>query len=564
VSNVKSELTFALRHLGLLARGSYLAPLTPEWQALWRRLPDKYARTTLARFFRFCSAQGVRPALVMDEFAASFLAALETETLVKQPRVVHQNALRAWNRMRREVPGWPAVALTVPRYAEHYILPESAFPASFRHDLDAYIGKLGHDDILDLDAPPRPLRARTFKSYRCQLLRFASMLVHRGHVAARITSLAYLVDPEHVEDGLRFLLARHGNRPLKSAFDLALLLGKVAKHWTRSPPEAVSRIRRLAQKVRPPGEGLSSKNRRRLAPLRDERNLARLFLLPGKIRKEIAGKSEITHTDALLMQHAVALMILTYAPVRIGNLAQIHVERNLRWSGPNTTGMLVLDIDGAEIKNGQTLSFPLPADCADLIRDYLRSYQPRLVRAPSPYLFPSDLAGRPKRADTLGKQLSRLIRRAIGLEVNPHLYRHLGLRHDLPHTRAQVAANGDQQLRRRGYRHCHARLPGADRRDNGRPHPARRSARGRRGARSHDAQEEGMSDAAPPPPRRGRAPSRGLAQPRPRSLGEGEPRRGPLERAGPGRGLACEHAAHRRNGLWELAAIPWRRRTAGA
>jgi hypothetical protein len=32
---------------------------------------------------------------------------------------------------------------------------------------------------------------------------------------------------------------------------------------------------------------------------------------------------------------------------------------------------------------------------------------------------------RPKRADTLGKQLSRLIRRAIGLEVNPHLYRHL-------------------------------------------------------------------------------------------------------------------------------------------
>jgi hypothetical protein len=119
--------------------------------------------------------------------------------------------------------------------------------------------------------------------------------------------------------------------------------------------------------------------------MRDERNLARLFLLPGKIRKEIAGRSAITRADALLMQHAVALMILTYAPVRIGNLAPIHVERNLRWSGPNMTGTLVLDIDGAEVKNGQTLSFPLPADCADLVRDYLRSYQPRLVRSPSPY-----------------------------------------------------------------------------------------------------------------------------------------------------------------------------------
>jgi hypothetical protein len=129
--------------------------------------------------------------------------------------------------------------------------------------------------------------------------------VHRGHPAARITSLAYLVDPKHVADGLRFLLARDGDAPVKSAFDLALLLGKVAKHWTKAPPEAVTRIRRLAQKVRPPGEGLSTKNRRRLAPLRDERNLARLFLLPGKIRKELRP-NQVTRADALLMQRSRA------------------------------------------------------------------------------------------------------------------------------------------------------------------------------------------------------------------------------------------------------------------
>jgi integrase len=220
------------------------------------------------------------------------------------------------------------------------------------------------------------------------------------------------------------VLARHGNKPVRTGFDLAILLGKIAKHWTNAPPEAVSAIRRYAQLVRPRGEGLSTRNRRRLAPLRDERNLARLFLLPRKIRKDIEAKSKVTCADALLMQHAVALMILTYAPVRIGTLARLHLE-NLRWSGADMTGTLVLDIDGSNVKNSQTLSFPLPDDCADLVRDYFRSYQPRLIRAPSPYLFPSDLPGRPKRADTLGKQLSRLIRRSIGLEVNPHLYRHL-------------------------------------------------------------------------------------------------------------------------------------------
>jgi len=88
-------------------------------------------------------------------------------------------------------------------------------------------------------------------------------------------------------------------------------------------------------------------------------------------------------------------------------------------------GALVIDIDGSSVKNEQTLSFPLPPDCADLIGLYLREYQPRLAKSDSPYLFPSGRPGRPKRADTLSKQLARLIRRTIGLEVNPHLYRHL-------------------------------------------------------------------------------------------------------------------------------------------
>ena len=125
------------------------------------------------------------------------------------------------------------------------------------------------------------------------------------------------------------------------------------------------------------------------------------------------------------MQQAVALTILTYAPLRIGNLAALHRERNLHWSGPNMTGSLLLDIDGAAVKNDQTLSFPVPTECADLIRLYLQKYHSRLTPGPNPYLFPSDVPGRPKRSDTLGKQLSKLIHRTIGLEVNPHLYRHL-------------------------------------------------------------------------------------------------------------------------------------------
>jgi hypothetical protein len=69
--------------------------------------------------------------------------------------------------------------------------------------------------------------------------------------------------------------------------------------------------------------GLGRKNRLRVAPLRDPKNLVRLFLLPGKIRKEMEAKRKVLRDDALLMQLAVALLILTYAPtltpIRIGS-----------------------------------------------------------------------------------------------------------------------------------------------------------------------------------------------------------------------------------------------------
>ena len=424
-STVKSEVLFGLHHLGLTAPGTYLAPITGEWATLWERLPDKYARTVFSRFFRYGSARGVEPAAVDDVVATQFLQALTDETLVKNPRVNHQNLCRVWNRMRGLVPGWPDVTLTVPRYADHYTLPWSSFPVSFQKDVEAYLARLGNDDILDLNSPPRPLKPRTLKAYRYELRRFASALVHQGHDARSITSLAYLVDLKHMEDGLRFLLKRNGNKPMSSAADLATLLGKVAKHWVRLPEKRVEMIKRYAQRVRPPISGLGAKNRDRLAPLRDERNMAQLFLLPNKIRKEIEKKARLARADALLMQYAVALMILTYAPIRIGNLAALHVETNLRWSRPDMGGTLVIDIDESSVKNAQTLSFPLPPDCADLIRLYLRDYQPRLAKGGSPYLFPSGRPGRPKRADTLSKQLTRLIRRTIGLEFNPHLYRHL-------------------------------------------------------------------------------------------------------------------------------------------
>jgi len=180
-STIKSQVLFALRHLGLMGKGTYLTRMVGEWAALWSRLPDKYARTAFSRFFRYCSARGLRPVDVDDTVAREFLEALTEESFIKDPRVTHQNLCRRWNSMIGVVPGWPEIKLSVPRYAQHYILPPDIFPAAFQHDVDAWLSNQAQDDILNLNAPPRPLKPRTLRQYRYEVRRFASMLVLRGH-----------------------------------------------------------------------------------------------------------------------------------------------------------------------------------------------------------------------------------------------------------------------------------------------------------------------------------------------------------------------------------------------
>ena len=72
-STVKSQVLFALRHLGLTGKGTYLTPMVGEWAALWLQLPDKYARTVFSRFFRYCSARGLDPAMSTTLIAEEFL-----------------------------------------------------------------------------------------------------------------------------------------------------------------------------------------------------------------------------------------------------------------------------------------------------------------------------------------------------------------------------------------------------------------------------------------------------------------------------------------------------------
>jgi integrase len=153
--------------------------------------------------------------------------------------------------------------------------------------------------------------------------------------------------------------------------------------------------------------------------------LARLFLLPRALAKDVDSRAVEGREAALIMQQAVATSILTYCPMRMETLASLRLDINLRWTGPGMRGELIVDVEPGIVKNRLALSFPLPDDCASLVRGYIQTWRDKLLFPSSPYLFPSRDPLRHKQTSGFAVQLSRLIFERLGFRITPHDYRHL-------------------------------------------------------------------------------------------------------------------------------------------
>ena len=65
---------------------------------------------------------------------------------------------------------------------------------------------------------------------------------------------------------------------------------------------------------------------------------------------------------ALLVQNALAIALLIVAPMRVKNLANLHLERHVTGTRAGSNGPVHLVIPAHEVKNEVDLRFPLPPD----------------------------------------------------------------------------------------------------------------------------------------------------------------------------------------------------------
>jgi integrase len=420
--NAKSLVSKALAVAGIaMVSGRAKRALMGEWKELLDQAPAP-SRYQLSRLARYCSARGLGPAAVNDEIMTGFAQALLQGSLVSRPKQVHRSACIAWNDCVAGAPGWPQQLLSVSNNRQDYSLPWSDFPESFRADVNAYLDHLAGADLLE-DAAANPASPATLRSRRTQLRQMASALVYSGRNPETIQGLADLVGVDTAKTILSFFLKRRGQRKTGQIHNFALLMINIARHWVKVPPDQLEQLQKLRRRVDPGERGLTDTTRTRLLQFEDEANIAQLIQLPELLAAEARRQDRGGITEALKVQTALALAILLACPIRVKNLAGLNLERHIRRSRPGGRKVHLV-IPAHEVKNKADLEFELPSEVVAILDRYIEVYRPRLVRGPNPWLFPARSGGS-KPPGPFGTQLKQAIKRATGLVVHVHLFRHL-------------------------------------------------------------------------------------------------------------------------------------------
>jgi Phage integrase family len=420
-SNVKSALRWLAREKRIPEHG---APLAPEWEALRAQIEDPFARWRLSSFMRFCSASGIAPSEV-DESVVERFRGYRAQAGTPADDKSGRRLVRTWNSNVGMIPGWPARRLTQPAIKNLTEVPWSEFPEGFRRDVDQYFLGLTQVRRGRSGRRIRPLKSSTLKARRAELAAAARMAVKSGVAIGDLNSLSALLSPDVVEKILDAYWSRNGETPRAFTINLAsrfLSIARQTKCVDEAACERLDQMRRDLEDQR--RGGLTDKNTALIRQVLTPGVWSRVVKLPQDMMSIAASQRSLAPLRAAITaQIAVAIAILTVAPVRLANLVAIKLGVNLiKPDGPDSNYWLTFpDYD---VKNRVRLEYRLEEYLTRMIDEYVHNYRPILLRGRNDdWLFPGQ-QGEAKSSTLLSGQITQRIYQATGLRMTAHQFRH--------------------------------------------------------------------------------------------------------------------------------------------
>jgi integrase len=347
----------------------------------------------------------------------------ETTALAVDTKVLRAIA-RAWN-ASRNIKDWPQQQLVEPPLKAKEGPRWEDFPQQLQTDVADYLKFLATHRRTQDGKRLRPRKATTLRTRRTDVVAFAKKAVRLGVPIGDLCSLSVLIAPELVDRILDSEWAQNGDEPKTSTIDLAKKLVAVARSigcLTREQLKELDDKRATLEQYRT--EGMTAKNLKLIRQVLNSEVWGRVINCPNELmRRAHALRDQAPLKAAIIAQIAVAVAILTLAPVRAANLASIRLGENLNKPGGADTPYLLV-FPHYDVKNRVDLTFELDEFVTAVIDEYVHMYRPTLMRTSNAdWLFPGTQGGS-KDARLFGIQITDRIQRVTGLRITLHQYRH--------------------------------------------------------------------------------------------------------------------------------------------
>ena len=420
-SNVKAALRWFSEEHEVSPRG---APLTPAWAALRDGINDRGRKARLYGLIRYCSGRGIGPEAVDETALDEYFAYRKQTTSLATNRAARRSVARTWNACAEYDSNWPRRKLVEPPLQAAEGPAWEDFPEWLRRDVDEYLAGLQKIRKGPNGKRYRPCSPKTVRTRRAELVALARKAVKVGIPIGNLISLKALVHPLVVEPVIDAYWHENGEEPKIYTIELASKLLALARQvgLDHAAIERLDDIRATLDEYRQ--GGLTDKNLAVVRKVLTQGVWTSVVSLPEALMREArANLPDAPIKAALAAQIAVAISILSFAPIRLGNLVAIKIEENLiRPGGPHLPFWLIFP--HYDVKNRVRLEFPFDDQITELIDEYIHEFRPHLLRGSnSSSLFPG-MSGEPKTASMFSGQITERVEDATGLRITAHQFRH--------------------------------------------------------------------------------------------------------------------------------------------
>ncbi len=420
-SNAKAALIWFAKEKEVLQHG---VALSPTWDRLRSQLTDPSTRYRLLPLMRFCSGFHIEPEAVNEAVIDHFMDHRSRTTNRPCDAASRRILTRLWNAEIGRIEGWPQVRLMEPPVKAAAVPAWEEFHDGLISDIEREIARLANVHQCKDGERCRGCKPSTLTTRKRELVAAARMAVKVGIPIESLTSLSAMLHPDVAEKIIDGYWQKDGDVPTTYTINLSCRFVGLA-HAFGLDDDAVRRLGDLRFRLEEYREvGMTEKNLSLIRLVLTDGVWSRVVNLPEALMQE--ARLQRRHAPvraAVLAQIAVAVAILTVAPVRLGNLSSIRLGENLiKPGGPYSTFWLTFP--KYDVKNRTALQFKLDETVTAIINEYVHDFRPALMRGSNAdWRFPGE-AGNHKEKISFSSQIVERVQKSTGLRITVHQFRH--------------------------------------------------------------------------------------------------------------------------------------------